>query len=170
MKHNRLRDVSVYHNSEKRGGPKESLEVKKKKAEETRLDETDGRHRRRAHIPPAGTSVEVVTEDRGPHKSPGIRTQKENHPPEDSAQEKRQVQKPKRKNRFPKGQRSPTGSDVERADLDMAEKISNKISKGRSGTRGSTQSRRTTDLNIGKRRQTSESEDDSDEGKAKKQK
>ena len=45
MKHKSLRDVSVDLNSEKRGDPKESLEVKTKRAGEKRLDEKGRFHR-----------------------------------------------------------------------------------------------------------------------------
>ena len=49
-------------------------------------------------------------------------------------------------------------------------KISNKIDKHRSGSRGSTPSRKKIHLKPGKRRPKSVSEEDSDEGKAKKKK
>ena len=137
----------------KRGDPKENLEVKKKKAEEKRLDETDRLHMLvRAHTRPAGTSVEVVTEDRGLHKPPGFQIRRDSHVSEDSAEPRGQVQKFKKKGRNPKGHCIPSGSDAERADPDFAKRISNKIRSGKFGTRSSTPALRKTDFTAGKRR------------------
>ena len=148
VKHKSFRYALVDPNSEIRGDPKEIFEDKIKSGR-TRMEETDRFHR---PVRAQGTSVEVVTEDRGPHQPPGFRIRKASHISEDSAEPRGQVQKFKKKGRNPKGHCIPSGSDAERADPDFAERISNKIRSGKFGTRSSTPALRKTDFTAGKRR------------------
>ena len=153
--------------SELRGGPKESFEEMKNKANEKRMEETDRLHRL---VRAQGTSVEVVTDDSGHRQPPGSSFRRISYTSDDSAEPQGQVQTSKKKGRNPKGQRFPSGSVEERADPDPAKRISNKIRNGKSGIRSSTLALRKTNLRDAKRKAAHESDEDNEDGKTKKEK